>query len=140
MKKYSFFLLMLLFASCSKNNKNDVDPVGANFRLEFSQTGDYSKYFRFMGLDPVVVFEGTNVAPLTLESKDLKDGKYSFVTTKPILMFSPSFIVSSGDADSSAVFTFKIFKNGQLIDTKIIKAESNDSTPKNYSWDYKSND
>ena len=129
---------MLVFASCSKNN--DVEPVGANFKLEFSQTGDYSKYFRFIGLDPVIVFEGSSVAPLTLEGKDLKDGTYTFVTSEPIQMFSPSFIVSSGDADSSAVFTFRVFRNGELIDTKIIEAEANDAIPKNYSWDYKSND
>ena len=136
MKKYSLFLILLVLASCSK----DVEPVGANFKLEFSQTGGYSKYFRFIGLDPVVVFEGTNVAPLTLEGKDLIDEKYSFVTSKPIQMFSPSFIVSSGDADSSAVFTFRVFRNGELIDTKVIEAGANDPTPKNYSWDYKSND
>lgn len=138
MKKYSIFLFLLILAACSK--KDEVEPDGATFKLEFSQAGDYSKYFRFIGLDPVVVFEGTDVAPLTLEGKDLKETKYSFVTSRPIQMFSPSFIVSSSDADSSAVFTFRVFRNGELIDTKIVEADANDPIPKNYSWDYKSND
>jgi len=137
MKKYSLlFIILIIAASCSK----EVEPNVANFKLEFTQTGDYTKYFRFMGLDPVVVFEGTNVAPLTLEGDQLADNKYSFVTSKPIQMFSPSFIVSSSGADSAAVFTFKVYRNGDLIDTKEVRVDANDPTPKNYSWDYKSND
>jgi hypothetical protein len=136
MKKYSYLLLLFIIMSCSKN----IDPAGANFKLEFSQSGGYSQYFRFIGLDPVVVYEGTNVAPLTLEGKDLPDDKYTFVTSKPLLMFSPSFIVSTGDSDSSAVFTFKIFRNNVLIDTKIVEVDADEVAPKNYSWDYKATD
>lgn len=139
MKKLIWLILpALLLVGCGKDKV--PEPQKADFKVEFGQTGDYKGFYRFISMDAELVFEGTDTAPLVLESKDLPKDKYIFVTSKPIKSLTLTFLTSYDVATNPAEFTFKIFKNGKLIDTKTVKLAANDFIPKNFAWEYKAND
>lgn len=131
-------LLILLVAGCGKNK--DPQPQEADFKIEFSQSGDYKGYYRFFSTDADLVFEGTDTSPLVLESEDLQNEKYTLVTSKQIKSLSITFLTTFDTAVKPAEFKFKIYKNGKLIDTKTVEMTPDNVLPKNYAWQYSSVD
>lgn len=139
MKKLIWLILpALLFAGCGR--EKEPEPQKADFKVEFSQLGDYKGFYRFISMDAEMVFEGTDTAPLVLESKDLPDNKYTFVTSKPIKSLTFTFLTSYDTATNPSEFVFKVFKNGKLIDTKTVKLTASDFVPKNFAWVYQANE
>lgn len=133
-------VFVLLVAGCGKNKDPQPDSQTADFKVEFSQSGDYTGYYRFVSTDADLVFEGTDTSPLVLESKDLPEAKYTLVTAKKIKSLSVTFLTTFEVAKTPAEFKFRIYRNGKLIDTKTVNITPDNTLPKNYYWDYKAVD
>lgn len=122
---YLFGLLFfaLFLAGCSEKNE-DPNPVNetANFRIDFTQSGDYQKFTRVLTLgggdfkyrttkDPVpaaLVGDDLNTAGFSIEAVNAREINISTLTD-----FSP---VEDGPATMK--MQFYIFKNGALLDEK----------------------
>lgn len=138
MKKISFFLLVLVVAGCSKNGSLTSAPPTSNFKLELSQSGPYQGYVRLLSLANGMIYEGSTRQALVLSDGDISQPAYSFVTTTPIDVFSPSINVGwYGDSTGTAQLKFKIYEDDKLIDTQLILLKPvNVGQTQVYTWTY----
>lgn len=143
MKK--LLLLSLLTISCvgfanaqDKTDDGPADKVSA-FKIEYSQTGKVAEFQRLLTLGSGMVYEGSTRQAVVLHDGDLKDPKYTFVTTDSLDVFEPSIQVGwYGNKKAEGQIEIKVYRNGELIDKQNVYLKpENSGQVQDYKWKYK---
>jgi len=122
-----------------KAQSDDETVHVSKFKVEFTQSGKYLEYIRFLTLGSGMVVENSSKEAVTLMDDDLKLSKYTFVSTDSLEVFQPAIQVGwYGNKKGTGQVELKVFRDGSLIDTQIVYLKpENDGQVKNLTWSYK---
>ncbi|GLU56430.1 hypothetical protein Dfri01_58910 [Dyadobacter frigoris] len=138
MKKFLMYAVAsFVLLSCSNDKENVVPESGAQFKIEYTQSGGFDGYIKKVGFSEPLVFEGTEtVAGLILDDTKLIDSKYVFVTKTNVDLLKVTFNTEPkpGKGDM-AEFSINVYRNGKQIDNKSFKVAGGVMS---HSWEYKS--
>ena len=137
---FSFFALAFTQSPYAQtaNDGGQDEPV-AKFKVEITQSGKYKEYQRLVTLGSGMVYEGSTKQAIVLHDGDLKEDKYSFVSTDSLDVLEPSIQVGwYGNKKGDGKLEMKVYRNGELIDTQnvILKPENSGQVQDN-KWSYK---
>lgn len=120
-------------------NNEAGEEVVAKFKIELMQTGKYNEYQRLVTLGSGMVYEGSTKQAIILHDGDIKESKYSFVSSDSLDVLEPSVQVGwYGNKKGEGKLEMKVYRNGELIDTQnVFLKPENSGQVENYKWSYK---
>lgn len=142
MKKIIYLLpVLLLFFACSSDDDMPEDAEESVFTVEYSQSGDSDQYRQEITLYSSYGWEDSETgaeaeAILNSENEALPGSfSYSTVQNSPMITVTYSVTPLNPETVSSLETTFRIYKNGDLIDTQNV-SYTNEDILDTEKWEY----